>query len=570
VRWPEGVAAARARAGDRPVLLFGDGARPVAADALPDTAPGDAHSRLLPALQAAAEAGVRRAVVITDGALEDADVVARWLPRLGLEIEVVEVGGGAADGNRAIVEARAPEWSEAGQPVSIEFGVSGSLADSVRAVVRRDGRVLARSAIPPAAAGRLAAGSMEVRLDPPPGGGWVRLEVALENGDDVPDDDVRTVYVQVGDEPAGVVLVSFRPDWEPRFLAPTLAQALGLPLRAWLRSATGQYLRLGAGMDAGAAASEADIRAALGRAQLIVLHGLGVDAPDWAHDAARTARHVLVFPADDSPDLPVPLGGELAGDFFASDVIPSSPVAPLLAELETAGATPLNSVRQAEPPPSAWIPLMATRGRQGPPVPLIVAGQQAGRRWAVSLGSGYWIWAFRGGSERQLYTRLWSAVGGWLAQERSVAALPPVRPASMAVPRGAAVEWIAPGVAADSIRVTLSDEGGAAVADTVLHAGGSDTLYASAPAPGHYGYRAIAFAGDNLVEADGVFTVERYSPELSRATVDPNVLRSPASAVRQTDGRPRGRPLHTTALPWLLLVTLLATEWILRRRWGLR
>lgn len=569
-RWAEARGVARARAGDRPVLIFGDAARPVPVAALPDSAPGDVRSRLLPGLQAAAEAGVRRVVVVTDGAIEDADIVARWLPRLGLEVETVLVGGEAGGSNRSLVEVSAPSWVESGAPVPIRFATAGGSADSVRITVQRDGRVLGRVAVPPAATGRLAAGTLEVAVEPPEGGGWVRLEVALEGVDSIPADDVRSLYVQVGEEPAGIALVSLRPDWEPRFLAPVLTNALGLPLRAWLRSATGQYARLATGLEAGTTATEADVRRAVERSQLLVLHGLGVDAPEWALAAARQNRHVLIFPADESAQLPLDIGSEIPGDFFPSSDVPPSPLAPLLTGLETTGATPLTGVRQASPPEGAWVPLAATRGRQGAPVPLIVAGESGGRRWAISLGAGYWIWAFRGGSERQLYTRLWSALGGWLAQERSIAALSAVRPAAMSAPRGAPVSWIAPGIAADSIRLELRTEAGDVAVDTVLRRTGSDTMYASAPPPGHYRYRALAFTRDNVVNAEGPLTIERYSPELTRPAVDPAALRSEATMVRDDAGLRRGRPLHATAYPYLLLVMLLAAEWILRRRWGLR
>jgi len=36
----------------------------------------------------------------------------------------------------------------------------------------------------------------------------------------------------------------------------------------------------------------------------------------------------------------------------------------------------------------------------------MAAGEAGGRRWAIALSSGYWQWAFRGGAERTLYSRL--------------------------------------------------------------------------------------------------------------------------------------------------------------------
>jgi len=140
----------------------------------------------------------------------------------------------------------------------------------------------------------------------------------------------------------------------------------------------------------------------------------------------------------------------------------------------------------------------------------------------------------------------------------------------MALPRGAAIPWVTPGLAADSVHVVLSDDAGVAVLDTVITPARSDTAYTSAPEPGHYSYRARAFDGGTVTEGAGLTTIERYSPELSRgraAIADADV---DATMVRGDTVAPRGTPLHATVFPWILLVTLLAAEWILRRRWGLR
>jgi hypothetical protein len=576
-RWQQAVEIARQRAGGRDVLVFGDATRPLPPNALPAQAPGDARSRLLPALQAAAEAGVGRVLVVTDGAIEDADAVARWLPRLGLEVAFEVVGDVVA--NRSLIEAEAPAWAEAGQPTRLEFGVaaSGTVAeDSVTVQARVDGRVVGRTTVAAPAPGRLATGALELRLDAPPGGGLVPVSLELEGDDAVPDDDVRTLYIDVAEEPAGIVLVSFVPDWEPRFLAPVLQQAAGLPLRGFLRGAAGQYVRLGAGLDAGARVGEADVQRAVQRAVaqtgLLVLHGIGDDAPEWATAALRSAPRVLVFPAGPASELPLPVevGPAAAGDFFPYRDVPPSPVAPLLADAPLAGAVPLYALRTAAPVAGAWAPLHVSRGRQGAPQPAILAGQTGQRRWAVALGSGYWQWAFRGDDERVLYQRLWGALGGWLVRDRGGVAPEPVRPARQATPRGMPLAWLAPGLAADSLAITLTAADGAVALDTVVTATAADTAFTTSPGPGHYSYRARAFAGDTVTSAEGVLTVETYSPEFARQPVDLTALRAPATAVRAGEAARLGTPLHAAAWPYVVVVLLLALEWVLRRRWGLR
>jgi hypothetical protein len=102
-RWQRGVALARELAGTREVLVFG-GATPrlIHPDSLAAMSPSSAESRLLPALQAASEAGTRRVVVITDGG-GDRSAVSR-----------AGVVRGSADGR--IVRAAEPSARRTGGP----------------------------------------------------------------------------------------------------------------------------------------------------------------------------------------------------------------------------------------------------------------------------------------------------------------------------------------------------------------------------------------------------------------------------------------------------------------------
>jgi hypothetical protein len=572
-RWSRALPLARGRAGALPVLLFGERVRPVPAAVLPDREPGDGRSLLLPALQAAAEGGVRRVVVITDGGIEDAAAVARWAPRLGLEIVVEQVGASLA--NRSLVEVSAPPSTRAGEPVTVELGVLAPSGDSLFIMASTGGRVLGRVGLPAPGAGRIATGAMELRPDAPPGGGWVRIDLELEGTDPVPDDDRRTVYVHVSEDPAGVALVSLQPDWEPRFLAPVLERSLGLPLNAYIRTAPGQYARLAGGLRAGEAATEDEVRAAVERAELVVLHGIGDGAPEWALSALRTSRRLMIFPAAGAgaAPLPVAVAEPIAGDYYLTTPAPPSPIAPLLADQQFAAVAPLTALRAVDTPPGTWAPLLVARARQGAPQPAIVAGATAGRRWAVVVAEGFWQWSLRGGDERQLYTRLWSSLAGWIASDRATAGPAAVRPARLAAARGLPVAWIAPGLAADSVAIELLAEDGAVALDTVMSMTAGDTAFTAAPSPGTYSYRARAFADGTVTEGQGPLTVERYSPEFARARADLAALRTPPVAVRGEGARGvrgAGTPLHTTPYPWVVLVLLLGTEWILRRRWGLR
>jgi hypothetical protein len=128
---------------------------------------------------------------------------------------------------------------------------------------------------------------------------------------------------------------------------------------------------------------------------------------------------------------------------------------------------------------------------------------------------------------------------------------------------------VAPGVAADSFVLELRDARGNA-SRAVLSAEQGDTAMSPAVAPGHYSYDIRAYRdADEVARASGPLTMETYSPEFLRRVVDLNTLKNAPAALKQA-GAGAGRPLHTYAWLYVLLVALLCAEWILRRRWGLR
>jgi hypothetical protein len=183
---------------------------------------------------------------------------------------------------------------------------------------------------------------------------------------------------------------------------------------------------------------------------------------------------------------------------------------------------------------------------------------------AVALATGYWRWAFRGGPSRDVYTRMWGALAGWIAQDQAQVAGAAIRPVTRTVERGRALRWIAPGIAFDSLQVQVGSR-----QTTVTQLRG-DTALTAPLDPGHYNYQTRAFAGGQIVaEAAGPITVESYSAEFMRAPVDLSSLRSSAASLASSE-RGSGRRLHTLPWPYLLLVLMLCAEWVFRRRWGLR
>ncbi len=575
-RWDDAVGRAR-RAGGR-VLLFGDAARAVPSDSLASFSPSDAHSRLAPALRAAAESGARAVRVVTDGALEDLPEAIDVARSAGLSVEMDTVPVAAAP-DLGIVEVDAPSWAEADRPVHVRLGIArlgDGAADTVGVEIRSgDGQVLGRGSVAAPAAGRVAGIALDVRPEAPKGGGLVRLEAVLTPGDAFSGDDVRELYVYVSNAPTGVAVVSFVPGQEPRFLVPVLQEALGVPVRGFLRVAGSRYTVTGTALTGARPADESEVRQAVQQADLVVFHGFGPDSPEWARHVAPELKRVLVFPDAErvgpiaSPPLPIPVPAAIPGDWYVTPEPPASPLSAYLAGLELDSLPPLLDLRAVGPDHPGWAPLSVRRARSGEAAPALLAGEVGGRRWAVALGTGYWRWSFRGGAPRQAYRTIWSAVAGWLMRQANGLTLRDVRPQQWVVARGEPLRWQTPGAAADSIHVEIRDSAGAVVLDTLVGVGSDGAAVTRPLPPADYRYTAEAFVRDSaLARAEGPVSVERYSPDYLRPRLG-------WAAVAGSDGGALGRggvrrPLHTALWPYLLLVLLLCAEWVLRRRWGLR
>jgi hypothetical protein len=591
-RWEEALRAVESLGPDR-VVLFGAGpAQP--APPLEDAVPHQPASQLGPALRSVLEAGPARVVVISDAALEDTDDVTRLAAETGIPLTIHVVGARTA-WNAGLTELDAPAWTRADREVEVRVGVARlgeGAPDSLTVRLSWGQEELARAAVATPPEGRAAVTTL--RFTPPRGmSGRVRLDAELVDGGAEAADDGQSVYVRVDEEPAGVVLVSFLPDQEPRFLLPVLERALGLPARGWLAVAPGRFLRLGVGRDAGLADAEAEVRRAAAAADLLVFHGVDGGEPGWARQAAGQ-RPTLLFPRDGAEGVPVQSGPRRPGEWYADAELPASPVTPFLVGVSLQDAPPLTAVRAGEAPAGWWAPLLVRQDRRGEARPVLLAGEVGGRRMAVALADGYWRWAFAEEGGRPLYDALWSGVAGWLAQDAPDRDQGGVRAETSVVRRGQPLRWLGP-AAADSMRVTLhplpapraqngagaeeedSERAAAPALDTTVMV--SAGVAERAPArPGHYRYEVRAFGGPDGSETamgTGELTVERYSPEFTR----------PARSVRWADATqqavsgeslaravpaPPGRALRTVAWPWLAVVTLLCAEWVLRRRWGLR
>jgi hypothetical protein len=167
-----------------------------------------------------------------------------------------------------------------------------------------------------------------------------------------------------------------------------------------------------------------------------------------------------------------------------------------------------------------------------------------------------------------VYERLWSALGGWLVDERMANGPDAVMPASRVVARGEPARWVMSSSAPDSVRVRLRADTGGVVLDTVLAGAAGETVATAPVAPGHYAYELRAGEAGGQPVGFGEITVESYTDEYTRQAVAASAFESAPAALLEM-GRVR-RPLHASVWPYGLLILLLSVEWVLRRRWGLR
>lgn len=563
VIWESAVRRARALAenGAR-LLVAGAAVHAVDADSLSGIAPSDVESVLAEAVAVAAEAGARQVILVTDRRLRDPVATSAAARRLGVSLTVdtlLQAGDNLGLG-RLVLPASAAAGEEVRGRVEVE-GTTG--ADSVPVVVSIDGEPWRTLRLASPAGGGTS--SADFNLGNALAAGPHYVTVRLSEPDAFPLDDERTAVVLVDPEETGVLLVSFAPDWEPRFLLPVLGQVTGLPVRGFFRTGAGRYHP----MNAAAAGNTAAIgQAAMGRllrrAEMVVAMGVDGSTVEFLEDATSHTPHLLVFPLDGAGAAGggVAAGGALAGEWYLHEA-PPSPIAGEVERFAGAGLPPLTRVLPVTGEADGAALLLRLAGT-GEDEAALVLRTDGSRRVGVVLAQGFWRWAFRGGVPREHYRRLWTAVGGWMMADEPVAAGPGVRPARPVLQGGMQVPWLAPGYENERIVLAVTAETGDVVLDSTLTIppGG---LFTTPPlGAGPYAYTATATA-DTI---GGVFHVEAFTDEMLRLPTDAAEL-----TVRTRDQAATAqasRPLRTWPFLYLLILGAVCAEWIGRRRAGLR
>ena len=512
-----------ARAHPESVIVFGDSVRRAGNLA----APGDLATLLRPAAERASVAG-HPLVVATDGELDDPDA-ARALPAGSRVILVTH----AARHDLAVSSIDVPRAVVSGDTIEARVGVvagnAGSRAGTLALAL--EGKSVGTAAVDSLGPFGERTLSLKVKLDGPAGPSLLRAIV--KSADDAePRNDTLSAAIDLSPA-ASAVFVSTSPDFDSRYALAVLHGALGIPTRGFFRVAAGEWRVEGALT----AISEAEVRRAIHDAPVAIIHG---DTAAFGPPRGATLGPLALI---------VTSGTE--GEWYASSA-PASPLASALSGLAWDSLPPVALATNV--PKGNWTAVEARRGRGEERKPVVV-GTDEPRRVAIVAASGLWRWRFRGGVSSDAFTALWGSIFDWLAAERADrrAAVPDER----LLRAGEPVRWRRGSPADSIVSITLRRRDGGRVDSLTLHFAADANVVESPPlAPGIY--EAVTHGGSSLLAVNPSREWLPRPPRIGRGAVHGTISADLAPRVRDKE--------------WVyaFVIVLLCTEWLLRRRRGMR
>ena len=519
-------------------------------------------SELAPSLQLAAESGAKEVRVLSDLRFTDPVAIQSVLDVIPVAVQFEDLSLVARNSGIARFSVSDVLYPEDSPAAEIEiFG--GNTGDSVIVEIFEENREVAQVRVLAPGPGLRATGT--VRLPPAGESGHLRYTARIADEEQVddafPSDDEAVTYAGIGYPAGALVLVSAVPDWEPRYLLPVLEKVTGLPSIGYLRAGPDRFVRLGSASDRGIPADSSTVKRAATEAALLVLHGLGVDADPWIAEIAEGQGQRLVLPLDSEGTRAVGLetGDPISGEWYASPDVPTSPIAGALAGVNLQGLPPLSGA-MVPSTPLLLPPLQIQLRGAGSPESAFGLIERPGGRVAVALASQFWRWAARENGHEP-YRRIWAGIVDWLLAGEEVIAAEP-RPMVWVTSRGQKIAWSLGG---DSSSVHLEVWSGTEVVTDTTLVGGGEAM-TGALDPGLYTYTLVSESGDTV--GAGRFDVSGVSLEMLPVAKMPELSRGSLSSPGNAEDS--GRPLRTYPWVYLLIMVLLCSEWIVRRRTGLR
>tara|TARA_Y100000817_G_scaffold301552_2_gene281638 strand:+ start:898 stop:2829 length:1932 start_codon:yes stop_codon:yes gene_type:complete len=519
-------------------------------------------SELAPSLQLAAESGAKEVRVLSDLRFTDPVAIQSVLDVIPVAVQFEDLSLVARNSGIARFSVSDVLYPEDSPAAEIEiFG--GNSGDSVIVEIFEENREVAQVRVLAPGPGLRATGT--VRLPPAGESGHLRYTARIADEEQVddafPSDDEAVTYAGIGYPAGALVLVSAVPDWEPRYLLPVLEKVTGLPSIGYLRAGPDRFVRLGSASDRGIPADSSTVKRAATEAALLVLHGLGVDADPWIAEIAEGQGQRLVLPLDSEGTRAVGLetGDPISGEWYASPDVPTSPIAGALAGVNLQGLPPLSGA-MVPSTPLLLPPLQIQLRGAGSPESAFGLIERPGGRVAVALASQFWRWAARENGHEP-YRRIWSGIVDWLLAGEEVIAAEP-RPMVWVTSRGQKIAWSLGG---DSSSVHLEVWSGTEVVTDTTLVGGGEAMTGELD-PGLYTYTLVSESGDTV--GAGRFDVSGVSLEMLPVAKMPELSRGSLSSPGNAEDS--GRPLRTYPWVYLLIMVLLCSEWIVRRRTGLR
>ena len=510
--------------GSDTLLLVGDSVRA----GLPPAVPNDRATRVAPLVLRALGAG-RPVTIVTDGRVDDPD----RLDDLPAGSKIVQLSSAAVrDG--AIASLDAPNMVAAGDTVqfTVVLIAGGAGAGAGRLELSLGGSALVSAAVDSFA----PFAEREVRLRAVVGGApGARLLRALlrTSGDLVARNDTLLAVLEVA-RGAAAVFVSTAPDYDARYALDVLRGTLAVPTRGFFQVAPGQWRVEGAL----SSVSEAEVRRSLAAAPLAVLHG---DTAIFGAPRALTKGALALV-------VPPPQHGE---DYYVTGSAPS-PLSLALSGIPWDSLPPLEL--GVSPLDAQWVGVSARRLRQFDERAL-VSGASVPRRIAIVPAVGLWRWRFQGGRSAEAFTAFWGSIFDWLTGDAND--LRAARPSNPWARAGDPVVWRR-GSSRDSVVTVVLRLQGAGTMDTVTLRFHAESGIATSPPLPEGLYDTETKGGRGLLAVN---------PSVEWLPRRPSVQSGTIGTAPHADRASRARLVWW----WYALAMLaLCTEWVLRRRAGLR